>query len=179
MFEAATKPAQPGFVWHPSEEFKRATNWSAFIRSETLSDYAMLERKAAQAPECVWDALIRFLDVRFSQPYERVLDLSKGVQWPEWCIGGRGNITLSLLDRQIEKGRGSHPAIVWEGEHGESRTLSYAELAAETNRIASGLAAMGLKAGDAVGLYFPMIPEVAIAYLALARLGCGDRKSVV
>ena len=161
-----------GFVWYPSDDFKRASNWAAFIASENLADYAMLERKAAQDPEWFWDALIRFLGVRFVKPYARVLDLSKGIEWPQWCVGATGNMTLSLLDRHLAADRGGHDAVMWEGEDGARRGLTYQQLAHEVNRFASGLAAIGLKSGDAVGIYLPMVPEVAVAYLALARLGC-------
>ncbi|PWB61327.1 MAG: AMP-dependent synthetase [Bradyrhizobiaceae bacterium] len=161
-----------GFAWQPSEAFKRASNWSAFLAAENLADYEQLERKAAQDPEWFWDALIRFLDVRFVKPYARVLDLSQGLPWPQWCVGGTTNMTLSLLDRHLAAGRGGHEAIVWESEDGQQRRLSYADTATAVNRLASGLAALGLKRGDAVGVHLPMIPEVAIAYLALARLGC-------
>lgn len=161
-----------GFVWRPTAAFKEAANWTAFLRQENLPDYAALERKASADPAWFWDALIRYLDVRFTKPYTQVLDLSEGIAWPRWCIGGKTNMTLSLLDRHVEAGRGAKEALVWEGEDGGIRTLTYAELAAEVARLASGLRALGLKQGDAVGIYLPMIPEVAIAYLAAARLGC-------
>lgn len=161
-----------GYAWHPSEEVKRASNWQAFIASENLADYAMLERKAAQDPEWFWNALIRFLDIRFMKPYERVLDLSGGIAWPKWCIGGTMNITESLLDRHLAAGRGDSLAISWEGERGERRQLTYAQVAREVARVAAGLHDLGLKPGDAVGLYMPMVPEVVCVYLALARLGC-------
>ena len=170
--EVAGSDDAAGFVWYPSDAFKRESNWAALIAAENLADYPMLERKAAQDPEWFWDALIRFLGVQFVKPYSRVLDQSKGIEWPQWCRGATGNMTLSLLDRHLAAGRGGHDAIVWEGEDGTHRCLSYRQLADEVNRFASGLAALGLGSGDAVGIYLPMVPEVAIAYLALARLGC-------
>jgi acetyl-CoA synthetase len=166
------KTASADFVWTPSEEFKRASNWSAFIAAAGLADYAALERKAATDPEWFWDALVRFLGVQFVKPYTRVLDQSKGIAWPQWCVGATGNMTLSLIDRHLAAGRGGHDAIVGESEDGQTRRLTYRELATKVNRLASGLAAIGFKRSDAVGIYMPMIPEVAIAFLALARLGC-------
>ena len=160
------------FVWWPSEEFARATNWHAFLTAEGLPDYPTLAARASAEPEWFWNALIRFLDLRFRKPYRQVLDLSRGIEWPRWCVGGTMNMTESLLDRHLAAGRGVQEALVWEGEDGARRRLSYAELAAETGRLAAGLAGLGLKPGDAVGLYLPMIPEAAIAFLALARLGC-------
>ena len=160
------------FAWYPNDAFKCESNWNAFIRAEGLADYAALERKAALEPEWFWDALVRFLGVQFIKPYTRLLDQSKGIEWPKWCIDATGNMTLSLIDRNIAAGRGGHDAIVGETEDGVVRRLSYSELAISVNRLASGLAANGVKSGDAVGIYLPMIPEVAVAFLALARLGC-------
>jgi acetyl-CoA synthetase len=169
---AESHDAASGFVWYPSDGFKRDSNWAALVAAENLADYPMLARKAAQDPEWFWDALIRFLGVQFVKPYSRVLDQSNGIEWPGWCIGATGNMTLSLLDRHLAAGRGEHDAIVWEGEEGTQSRLTYRQLAIEVNRFASGLAALGFKSGDAVGIYLPMVSEVAVAYLALARLGC-------
>lgn len=171
MSDATTTPASD-FVWRPSDAFRQATNWQALMQAEGLPDYPSLERRATEDPQWFWDALIRFLDVRFIRPYSQVLDLSDGLPWPKWCVGATMNMTQSLLDRHLEAGRGAREALVWEGEDGSVRRLSYAELAAQVNRLASGLQSLGLRAGDAVGLYLPMVPEVAVAYLALARLGC-------
>lgn len=164
--------AAGGFVWHPSDAFKAAANWQAFLRAERLSDYPALARKAADDPAWFWDALIRFLGVPFVEPYDRVLDLSGGLEWPKWCVGGTTNATLACLDRHVATARRDHAAIVWESEDGAIRTWTYADLHAETCRLAGGLAALGLRAGDAVGLYMPMMPETAAAFFALARLGC-------
>jgi acetyl-CoA synthetase len=168
----ANKAASGDFAWYPSDAFKRASNWSAFIAAEGLADYAALESKAANDPDWFWDALVRFLGVQFIKRYTRVLDQSKGIEWPQWCVDATGNMTLSLIDRHLAADRGDHDAIVGECEDGSIRRLTYRELATEVNRLASGLAAIGLKSGDAVGVHLPMIPEVAIAFLALARLGC-------
>ena len=170
--ENSTVRTPTGFVWQPSEAFKGGTNWIAFLAANDVASYALLEDKAASNPEWFWNAVIRFLDLKFIKPYTRVLDQSNGIEWSRWCVGATTNITLSLLDRHIEADRGDHLAIVWEGEDGTSRALDYRELAREVNRLASGLHALGIKPGDVVGIYLAMSAEVAIAYLALARLGC-------
>lgn len=165
-------PASRKYAWRPDEAFRAATNWQAFMTAEGLADYPELERRAKSDPQWFWDALLRHLQIRFRQPYSPVLDLSEGIEWPKWCVGATMNMTESLLDRHLQTGRGPHRALVWESEDGAIRTLSYAELAEQVNRIASGLESLGLKPGDAVGVYLPMTPEVAIAFLALARVGC-------
>ena len=159
-------------AWRPSEAFRAAANWRAFMDAEGLVDYPELERRAAQDPPWFWNALLRHLDIRFRRPYATVLDQSAGPPWPKWCVGGTMNMTESLLDRHLAAGRGAHPAVVWEGEDGSIRTLSYAELSTQVNRVASGIESLGLRPGDAVGVYLPMAPEVAVAFLALARVGC-------
>lgn len=165
-----TAPA--GAVWFPTDAFKRATNWQAFLQAEGLPDYPALEAKAAREPEWFWNALIRFLGIRFIKPYDRVLDLGRGLPWPAWCVGGTTNVVLSCIDRHAEGARRNHVALIGETEDGQVRRWTYAELAAESSRLAAGLAALGLRRGDAVGLYLPMGPEAAVAFFALARLGC-------
>ncbi len=160
------------FVWHPSQDFKNASNWAAFLRTQGLPDYSALERRASTDPDWFWDALIGYLGVEFIKPYRQALDLSDGLPWPRWCVGGTTNITLSLLDRHGAAGRGGHTALIWEGEDRAQRTLTYAELADEVGRLAAGLTALGIAKGEAVGIYMPMIPEMVVAFLALSRLGC-------
>jgi len=162
----------PGYVWRPTEAFRNATNWQAFMRAEGVADYPALERRAREEPEWFWGALLRFLGIRFRRPWSTVLDVSDGLAWPKWCVGATMNMTETLLDRHLQAGRGDREALVWEGEDGAVRRLSYAQLAEQVNRLASGLEALGLAPGDAVGIYLPMAPEVAVAFLALARIGC-------
>lgn len=168
-----TARTTPGaYAWRPSEEFQKAANWHAFMQEEGVADYPELERRARDEPEWFWQALLRHLDIRFRHPWTRVLDLSQGIEWPRWCVGATMNITETLLDRHLESGHGGHEAMVWEGEDGAIRRLSYAELSGQVNRLASGLQSLGIQSGDAVGVYLPMTPEVVIAFLALARAGC-------
>src|SRR5918996_584862 len=94
-----------------------------------------------------------------------------GVAWPRWFPEGRLNFTDNCVDRHLDAGRGAKPAIVWEGDDGQSRTLSYAELALEVNRLANGLKALGIAEGDRVGVFLPMSPEAAIATLAVVKIG--------
>src|SRR3974390_1542823 len=119
----ADPTASKAFVWYPNDALKRESNWNAFITAEGLADYAALERKAALEPGWFWDALVRFLGVQFIKPYTRILDQSKGIEWPQWCIDATGNMTLSLIDPNIAPGRGGPDAIVGETEEGGGRRL--------------------------------------------------------
>ncbi|HZN10996.1 MAG TPA: AMP-binding protein, partial [Blastocatellia bacterium] len=89
-----------------------------------------------------------------------------GIEWPRWCVGGALNITRSCLRHPA-----GTPAVIWEGEEGETRRLSYGELAAEVERCAAGMRACGLGGGDAVGIHLPMMPETVVALLAIGRVG--------
>lgn len=159
------------FVWVPSEELKAASRLGEFLREHDIADYAALKVRAASEPAWFWDALIRFFDIRFETPYEQVLDLSEGIAWAKWCVGGRTNLVLTCLDRQMETSLREQAAIVWEGEEGTVRSWSYAELNAEVCRLAGALRGLGIGQGEVVGLFMPMIPEAAAAFLAVAKIG--------
>lgn len=157
-------------IWVPPEAVRRHSNWAAFLDRVGL-DYPALVARAEADPSWFWDALIRFLDIRFLRPYQTVLDLRGGLPWPRWCVGGTTNLLLSGLDRHAAGPRAEQAAIVWEGEDGAVRCWSYRDLAAETARLAGALRARGIGPGDPVALYLPMLPETAAAFLAVAKIG--------
>ena len=96
----------------------------------------------------------------------------RGIEWATWFTGGQLNVAHDCVDKWAERDDWrDRPAVVWEGEEGTTRTLTYAELRALTDRIAHGLAARGVGEGDAVGIFLPMIPETVAAVMAVAKLG--------
>ena len=118
-----------GIVWRPTPEVAEAR---ADRELHARPRHRVPRRAAAPLvadPEWYWDAVVRHLGVRWTTPYTRVLDGSRGLPWPTWFPGGRLNLADNCVDRHVEAGRGARPAIVWEGDDGQSRTLSYAELA--------------------------------------------------
>ena len=159
-------------VWRPALEYTERAHLTRFMRLHGIGDYNELMARSTADVAWFTDAVLRYLDVRFRVPYSQVLDLSDGIEWPRWCVGGRMNIVESCVDKWADDPTTrDRPALVWEGEEGATRTLSYGELAAEVNRCANGLRALGLGVGDAVGLFMPMTPEIAVALLAIARIG--------
>jgi len=104
------------------------------------------------------------------QPWEQVLDWS-GAPFAKWFVGGRLNVAVNCVDRHVAAGNGDRVAVLFEGEPGDTRSLTYAELAVEVARAANALAELGVGAGDRVAIYLPMIPEAVIAMLACARIG--------
>ena len=88
-----------------------------FLRRHGIPDYDQLVERAARKPEWFWAAVMDFHGLRFFKPYERLLDVSKGPEWAEWCIGGTTNLAYNCLDRTIANGHGQKAAILWEGEN--------------------------------------------------------------
>jgi acetyl-CoA synthetase len=162
----------PAVVWRPDADLLHDSNVARFMTIEGIATFPELVTRSIDEPEWFWDAVVRFLDIRFSQPYAEVLDVSAGIPWAKWFTGGRCNIAVTCLDRHADDpDTGDRAAIVWEGEEGEVRTLTWSELRTLTDRMASGLAARGVKPGDAVGLFLPMVPETVAALFAVAKLG--------
>jgi acetyl-CoA synthetase len=118
-----------------------------------------------------WDAVIQDLDIRFAKPYSQVVDLSQGDPWPRWCVGGELNIVQSCLDKWLGTPTENQAALHWEGEDGAVRSLTYAELHAEVCRTAAALRRLGVRKGDVVAIFMPMIPEIVVALFAVARIG--------
>jgi acetyl-CoA synthetase len=115
-----------------------------------------------------WEEQARRL--HWHQPWTEVLDWSNP-PFAKWFVGGQLNVAYNCLDRHIEAGRGSKVAIHWEGEPGDSRTITYADLHRMVCQAANALTDLGIRTGDRVAIYLPMIPEAAVAMLACARLG--------
>jgi acetyl-CoA synthetase len=115
-----------------------------------------------------WATQARELD--WTRPWDTVLDASNPPFY-KWFVGGQLNVSHNCLDRHVADGRGDRVALHWRGEEGEERDLTYAELLADVERFANALKDLGIRKGDVVGIYLPMIPEVVIAMLACARIG--------
>ncbi len=138
-----------------------------FREHALLSDPAIYER-AARDLEAWWVEQAEQLD--WFSPWETVLDDSNPPFY-KWFTGGAINASHNCLDRHVLAGRGERVAYHWQGEDGSTRTITYAELLAEVMRFAGALKDLGVRPGDVVGIYLPMIPEVVVAMLACARIG--------
>ncbi|MEO1957907.1 MAG: AMP-binding protein, partial [Methylophilaceae bacterium] len=161
----------PNTVWEPNDELTSISQMQKFIRVTGVADYDDLLSKADEDPEWFWNAAIDFLDVKFYQPYDKVLDNSKGIEWTQWCVGGKTNMVLNCLDKHKGTDVWDKPFIHHETEAGVKSSLTYKELDAKVCQLTNGLRFLGLKKGDAIGLYMPMIPEVAVAFLAIIKMG--------
>jgi acetyl-CoA synthetase len=138
-----------------------------FRERALLSDPAVYEQ-AAGDPQAWWVAQAQELD--WFQRWTRVLD-DDDPPFYRWFTGGTLNVSYNCLDRHVIAGRGDRVAFHWRGEDGQERDITYAQLLADVERFASALKGLGVRQGDVVGIYLPMIPEVAVAMLACARIG--------
>ncbi|HXJ80376.1 MAG TPA: AMP-binding protein, partial [Candidatus Methylomirabilis sp.] len=157
-------------IWRPDAAAAERTRIGRFMRRHGLSTLEALQRRSVEDLEWYWSEVSRDLDWRWSTPYEKVADLSRGIPWPRWFPGGRMNLTANCIDKHLAR-RAAEPAIISEAENGESRTLTYRQLADEVGRLANTLKRLGVKAGDTVGIFLPMSQEAAIAILACTRIG--------
>jgi len=132
------------------------------------AEVARLYRESLDDPEAFWGRVAR--ELPWLKPFEQVLDWSQK-PFARWFVGGKTNASMACLDQHLAAGRGARTAIVWEGEPGDGERYTYAELHAEVCRTANALKARGVKKGDRVALYMPMVPELVFAMLACARIG--------
>ncbi|MFC4854472.1 acetate--CoA ligase [Actinophytocola glycyrrhizae] len=141
----------------PSDEFAQQANAKADLYEQADADREAFW--AAQAEQLTWET-----------PWNQVLDWSNA-PFAKWFVGGRLNVAYNCVDRHVEAGNGDRVAIHWEGEPGDGRTITYADLLREVSKTANALASLGMRTGDRVAIYMPMLPEAIFAMLACARLG--------
>src|SRR2546425_8309971 len=104
------------------------SNLRRFMAKHGLGALEELQRRSVTNLDWFWNAVLRDLDIRFRRPYSRVVDLSPGIAWPQWCVGGAMNIVDNCLDKYAGSPTDTKPALLWEGEEGQARRFSYAEL---------------------------------------------------
>lgn len=158
-------------MWRPSPDVVRRSRLKRFMDQHGVASLAELLERADSDIEWFWDAAIKDVDVAFYRRYDKVVDLSEGKPWARWWIGGRMNIVHSCLDRHRDGGFSEKTALIWEGEPGDVRKLTYLELDQQVSRLAGALRRLGVGRGDRVGIFMPMCPEVAVALLATAKIG--------
>jgi len=158
-------------IWEPYGDYLEKANITRFMNRHGIESYDELIERSVTDIEWFWNAALADLDVQWYEPYTNLLDDSKGIEWARWFEDGKTNIILNCLDRHLAEGRGDQPAMVFEGEGGEVRRTTYAELSAEVCRVAAAMRAEGLDRGDTVGIYMPMCPEIVIAFFACLKIG--------
>jgi len=155
-------------ILHERRLFNPPASFSQAARIKDLAGYRNLWNRAQDDPLGFWEELAA-QELHWFKPWTQVLDWQP--PFAQWFINGKTNLAYNCLDRHLTTWRRNKAALIWEGEPGDSRTLTYAQLHREVCQFANGLKQLGVAKGDRVGIYMPMIPEAAIAMLACARIG--------
>ncbi|MCV2488881.1 AMP-binding protein [Geodermatophilus sp. YIM 151500] len=158
-------------TWSPPPGAFDASPAGRFAARHGIPGPGALVERALADPAWYWAAAVEDVGIPWMRPYGAVVDTARGVEHPEFFVGGRLNWADFAVDRWVREGRGSAPAIRWEGEDGATRALDYSELAEQVNRAAGALRGAGVGRGDVVALLLPMVPEAVVAVLAAARIG--------
>ncbi|WP_437588730.1 acetate--CoA ligase [Sorangium sp. So ce1000] len=150
-----------------TRRFEPPAEFSRRARVGAQATYEALYRESIEQPDAFWRR--EASDLVFRTPWTTTSDWS--LPHAKWFLGATLNVTESCLDRHLTTATKNKAAIIWEGEHGATRTLTYAQLHRETLLLANALKRLGIEKGDRVAIYMGMVPEVAVAMLACARLG--------
>jgi acetyl-CoA synthetase len=148
-------------LFEPSAEFKSKA------RISSMDEYKRLHAESINSPDTFWAR--EASELTWQKPWSKVLDWQP--PFAKWFVDAHVNVSENCVDRHVAAGKGDKPAILWEGEPGDTRTITYAELQKEVATFAAVLLNHGIKAGDRVIIYMPMVPEAAVAMLATARIG--------
>ncbi|WP_446742095.1 acetate--CoA ligase [Silvibacterium acidisoli] len=148
-------------VFPPPAEF------AAKAHVGSLAAYEELYARSVADPEAFWAGIAS--ELHWFKPWDKVLEWD--APWAKWFVGGKTNLSYNCIDRQVANGKGEKTAILWEGEPGEVRRVSFNELLTEVQKFANVLKSLGIKKGDRVAVYMGMTPELAVAILACARIG--------
>lgn len=158
-------------IWRPSPEAIAQSNLKRFMDKNGIKTYQELIKKSTDDIAWFWQAAVTDCGVEWYKPYDQVLDMSKGIAWTRWFIGGKINIVHNCLDRHLRDGHGSDLCMLWEGDDKSTKRLTYAEMNALVCRIANALRADGIGKGDFVGIFMPMVAEIVAVFLACLKVG--------
>jgi acetyl-CoA synthetase len=160
------------YAWRPTPEAVENANVTRLMRRHGIADIAELRQRSVEDIDWFWDAVVKDLELPFTRPYTQVRDSSRGIEWTTWFTDGGFNAAHACVTRwRDDPERRDAPAIIHEAEDGEVRTVTFAELAADVDRVAHGLRERGVGKGDVVAIFMPMVPEAAVAMYATAAVG--------
>ena len=158
-------------TWQPTDEYLEQSRLLSFARANGIDGYRGLCEWASADPGAYWDAVMRDLDFRFDPPYAIPVDFARGKEWPEWFPGAGFDYVTNIFQLAAERGMSNELAVIWEGDGGDTRSLTYDQLWQETKRFANALQQVGIEKGDRIGIFLPMIPETVVAVLACGLAG--------
>ena len=158
------------YSWRPDADYLQNSNVARLMRTMGVDDVDALRARSVEDIGAFWGAVVEDLDIPFHRPFSAVVDQSRGIKWPDWFVGGGLNAAQACLVAWVERTPDAI-AVVHEAEDGAVSRLTYAELADQVARLRAGLRARGVRKGDAVAIYLPMMPEAVVATYAVASLG--------
>jgi len=169
FFQLLRRPVMTDKIEHTSQDEAPVAPPAEFVARASLNaeQYHAMYRQSLDDPDTFWSGVAN--ELHWFLPWTSVLDWQE--PHAQWFVGATTNIAYNALDRHVAAGRGDKRAIVWEGEDGKVVTFTYAELLEQVKRAANALLSLGVRQGDRVTLYLPMVPEAAVAMLACARIG--------
>ena len=171
MAQKAITPQQMGqnidSILQETRSFPPSPEFSQRAHIKSREEYDRIRQQAEADPEAFWAGIAK--ELHWFKRWDKVLEWN--APWAKWFVGGQFNLSYNCLDRHVQTWRKNKAALVWEGEPGEVRTLTYQQLLTEVQKFANVLKSLGIKQGDRVAIYMGMTPELPIAMLACARIG--------
>ncbi|MFL6362516.1 MAG: acyl-CoA synthetase [Nitrososphaeraceae archaeon] len=157
-------------LYTTSNENNIHSNISHFMRKHGIADYIQLVQKSNENIEWYWNAVNEDLNLEWFKKYDQIFDSSNGIPWTRWFINGKCNIMSNVIDRHA-KNQPDKIAYIFENEKGDIRKISYRQLAYEVNLVACSLLDAGIKKGDVIAVYLPMVPEAFFSIFACSKIG--------
>lgn len=152
-----------------------------YMKSQGIKDWKELVKRSTEDTEWFWQSAMEYVGLHWDKPYTRLMDQSKGFAWTKWFLDGKMNIATNCLDYHLgkvdktypnrPKVGANHPAVIWQSEDGQEKRWTYGELNDMSGKVASALTKMGVKPGDAVGIYMPMVAEVVAILFGCLKVG--------
>jgi acetyl-CoA synthetase len=167
MASTTTQSTNIDSVLQEQRSFPPPPEFSANAHIKSLEEYERIYKLSVEQPEKFWGDIAK--ELHWFKPWDSVLEWK--APWAKWFSGGEINLSYNCLDRHVLAGKGSKTALIWEGEPGEIRNITYSELLKEVQKFSNVLNTLGVKKGDRVAIYMGMCPELPIAMLACARIG--------
>ena len=165
---AERKSGQIDSVLTEARQFPPSAEFASRAQINSLAAYQQLYDEVQAEPKAFWDRVAKS-ELHWFRPYSQVLEWKE--PFAKWFVGGQTNVSYNCLDTHLTTDRRNKAAIIWEGEPGDTRTLTYQQLHREVSKFANVLKQLGVRQGDVVSIYMPMTPELVIAMLACARIG--------
>lgn len=158
-------------IWEPSEEMRLLSYVYPLMKRLGVTSISALRQKSIEDIGLFWDVVMQDLGIEWFRPYTRVLDSTLGIAWTRWFLDGKINIVHNCVDRHLKTGQANEIALLWEGDDGTTRSLTYRQFSDEIGRAANAIKSLGVGQGDSVGILMPMVPEVVIALFACFKIG--------